>query len=145
MLLNFLFLRNGQCVYVNVRIECPAGFVLEGNSCVYYVQSNGGMTVDVRCPPNTVKDSMRNVCIYQAESLTLQCPPNTQRSGDFCILQAVPVQFRCSDGSMPVNNMCTITATGTIIVRCPQGSRDIGNNVCEVVPPEVRYLCPGMS
>lgn len=142
----FCLFRNGQCVSVNVRIVCPSGTVLEGNSCVYYVQGNGGIGVDVRCPPNTQKDSLRNVCIYEAQPLTLsiQCPPNTERRGDFCVMQAVPIQFRCSDGSLPVNNFCTVSATGTVRIQCPSGSRDIGNNVCEVMPPVVRYLCPGM-
>lgn len=129
-----------------MRIICPAGTVLQGNTCIYQVPDNGAIDIEVRCPDHTVHDSVRNICIYTAQPLTLavQCPPNTERSGDFCIMSAAPVQFRCSDGSLPVNNFCTITASGSVTVRCPPGSRHIGNNVCEVVPPEVRYLCPGM-
>lgn len=119
---------------------------MQGNACIYRVPFVAAITVDVRCPPNSIKDTLRNVCVYEPQPLNLQvqCPPNTQRSGDFCIMEAIPIQFRCSDGSMPIDNVCTVTPPrGIVTVRCPQGSRDLGNNMCEMIPPEVRYLCPG--
>uniref|UniRef100_A0A336LAS4 CSON006158 protein n=1 Tax=Culicoides sonorensis TaxID=179676 RepID=A0A336LAS4_CULSO len=137
---------NGECISVDVRIQCPAGTIQQGYSCIYQVPDSGSIGVEVRCPPNTVKDSIRNVCIYSPQPLNLvvECPPGTVREGDFCRMNPVEIKFRCSDGSLPVNDYCTVNAvgSGSVVLRCPPGSQQLPNNVCEVRPPQIRYVCP---
>lgn len=129
-----------------IRIICPPNTILQGYTCVYNVPDNGIIGIELRCPENSVKDALRNVCIYTPQPLiiSVDCPPNTERRGDVCVMRPYEIQYRCSDGSLPVDGYCVIRAEGSVTMRCPPGSRHIGNNICEAIPPEVRYVCPSM-
>lgn len=61
--------------------------------------------------------------------------------GDYCVMNPVPV--KCADGSMAYNGMCTIT--GSMHMRCPQGSKPISENECQMDSVHVRYICPDGS
>lgn len=52
------------------------------------------------------------------------------------------LSFRCPDGNLPINNFCTVQVPpGHIRVECPTNSRAVGNNICELLPPNVSVQC----
>ncbi|XP_063709370.1 uncharacterized protein LOC134837907 [Culicoides brevitarsis] len=142
------YLSNGKCISVHVRIICPDGSPLMGDHCVVRVPAPDPVFVEIRCPPNTHHDIVRNVCIYKPSplNLTFECPPNTEKRENVCVMRPVSVNFRCSDGSLPVNGYCTISVDSSVEIRCPFGSR-MENGVCVVEPsmPKILYICPDGS
>lgn len=134
---------------------CPAGFVLEGRSCVVNrgcpaglaMGNDGNCTASPACPAGTTFSSTHGLCVAQPG-----CPAGSRILGDRCsVASACPAgttqtaSGRCAAGAPP---SCTwpmvMTSEGRCArpIGCPSGfTRDGNSDRCVGAPPATAS-CP---